>query len=218
MNDLIGLAKKSILFQGITSEEMEEMVSCLSPRNKTFKKHQYIYKIGDNISNIGLVKTGSVLAVEDDWWGNRNIIRRFSVGEFFGEAYALSSKPINFSILANEETEIIFLDVSSIMHTCKKNCPYHNKLINNFVSLLAEKNIALKSKIENVTKRTTREKILSYLLKYSSKLSSKDFDIPFDRQQFADYLCVDRSALSSELGKLKKERIIDFKKNHFHLE
>ena len=214
MNELIGLAEKSILFHGITSEEMEEMVSCLSPRKKTFKKNQYIYKIGDIISNIGLVKTGSVLAVEDDWWGNRHIIRRFSVGEFFGEAYALSSKPINMSILAKEETEVIFLDVSSIMHTCKKNCPYHNKLINNFVSLLAQKNIALKSKIENVTKRTTREKILSYL----SQFSSKDFNIPFDRQQFADYLCVDRSALSSELGKLKKEKIIDFKKNHFHLE
>jgi len=214
MNDLINLAERSILFQGINKEEIKEMISCLSPRKKTYKKHQYIYKIGDSISTIGLVKIGSVLAVEDDWWGNRNIIRSFSVGEFFGEAYALASKPIKFSILANEETEIIFLDVSSIMHTCKKNCPYHNKLINNFVSLLAEKNIALKSKIENVTKRTTREKILSYLSEYSSK----DFDIPFDRQQFADYLCVDRSALSSELGKLKKEKIIDFKKNHFHLE
>jgi len=213
MNNLIDVAESSILFQGITSEEIKEMITCLSPRKKAFEKHQYIYKIGDDISSIGLVKKGSVLAVEDDWWGNRNIIRSFKVGESFGEAYALSSKSINFSIVANEKTEIIFLDVSSIMHTCKKNCPYHNKLINNFVSLLAEKNIALKSKIENVTKRTTREKILSYL----SKFSSKDFDIPFDRQQFADYLCVDRSALSSELGKLKKENIIDFKKNHFHL-
>jgi len=217
MEEFIELAKKNLLFKNITSEEIKSIAPCLNPKKKSYKASEYIYDAGDFIVNIGLINSGSVLLIEDDYWGNRNIIRHFSIGEFFGEAYALSRTPLNLSVIAKENCEIFFINVNAIMHTCNKNCSFHNVLINNFISLLAKKNILLSSKMENVTKRNTKEKIMSYLSSYSKLIEQNEFSIPFDRQQFADYLCVDRSALSSELSKLKAKKLIDFKKNHFIL-
>jgi CRP-like cAMP-binding protein len=167
---------------------------------------------------MGLVLTGSTLIIQEDLWGHRNILSKCSVGDFFGEPYAANPGAVlNISVVAQEDCEILFLNVKRLLISCPTACDHHQKLIRNLVSVLANKILIFNDKITHVSKRTTREKILSYLSSESIRHASLSFDISFDRQQMADFLCVERAAMSVELSKLQKEGLLKTNRNHFEL-
>ncbi|QSX05771.1 Crp/Fnr family transcriptional regulator [Sedimentibacter sp. zth1] len=218
MFEYLNIIKKSVLFNGILDDELKSMLSCLSANIKSYGKNEFIYRQGDSVSKVGMIMSGSVHIIKEDFWGNKSIITKSIPGQMFGETYAcLKFKELSMSVVTTEKTEILFLDINKVLKTCSSSCEFHNRLIRNFVTVLAEKNIILNKKIDHMANRTIKEKILSYLSYVSQENKSAVFDIPFNRQQLADYLCVDRSALSNELGKLRDENIISFKKNHFEL-
>jgi len=212
------IMRKSALFGGIQENELLSMLGCLSARAASYQKNQFVFRRGEINAVIGMVLCGSVHMIKEDFWGNRTILGRASAGQLFGETFGcLQNEPLGVSAIAAESAEIMFLDVRKIMTTCSSACEFHTKLIRNLFSVLAEKNLLLTKKLEHMAQRTTREKLLSYLSAESQKGGSPAFEIPYNRQQLADYLCVDRSAMSNELCKLRDEGILTFQKNSFTL-
>lgn len=214
----LSILKYSTLFWGIKEEDLLHMTHCLGGRIAAYEKEEEIYHSGDLIQSVGVVLEGSVSIVQNDFWGNRNILGMAEPGELFGEAYAcLQGETIPNTVSANEKTKVLFLDVKRVMTTCSASCNFHSRLIQNLLKVMAERNLSLTQKMRHMSKRTTRDKLLSYLSAQSEKNQSRSFQIPLNRQQLADYLAVDRSAMSSALGKLKEEGVIDFHKNQFQL-
>lgn len=218
MEKYLLLLKSCPFFMGLEDTEVLSILNCLDA-TKAFK-HQdaYIFRAGDTTEVMGLVLSGSVLIIQEDLWGHRNILSKCGPGEFFGETYA--AKPgasLNISAVAENDTEILFLNVRRMLVTCPTACSHHQKMIRNMVGILANKILILNDKITHVSKRTTREKLLSYLSAESIRQSSLSFDIPFNRQQLSDFLCVERAAMSNELSKLQKEGLLLTKRNHFEL-
>lgn len=206
------------LFRGIEKWEIQKVLQCLSPYKKTFQKGEVITEEGMQLHNLGLVLEGQVHVEREDYWGNRSILGIVSVGDIFGEAYAVpGSEPIPNFIVAAQDCEILFLETQHVLTMCSTSCQYHNALIQNLFMIMAGKNRGLAGKLRHMSRRSTREKLLSYLSEQSTIHQSQTFDIPFDRQQLADYLSVDRSAMSAELSKMRKEELITYKKNHFTL-
>ena len=208
----------SPLFAGNSQEELSSLLPCLKSRKKTFAKGDWIFRAGSRISEAGLLLSGGAHIERYDYWGNRHIVSAIRPGEVFGESYAASPKSVmNVSVQADEKLSVLFLVMAKAMHMCTSACPFHARLIDNLVSLLAQRNLMLNEKLTYVTQHTLRDKILSYLSAESLRQHSSYFDIPFDRQQLADYLNAERSALSGELARLKKEGVLDYQKNHFRL-
>lgn len=204
------------LFKGIAPDEIHSMLGCLLAREMHYPKGSFIHRQGDRIDALGLVLSGTIDITKEDFWGNTNLITRCAPGDIFGEPYALrADEPLDVCVLAEEPADILFLNMSKMMTLCSQVCRSHDQLTKNFLSVLAERNRELNQKLEHITKRTTREKLLSYLSAEAGRLGTSSFDIPFNRQQLADYLSVDRSAMSSELGRLRDEGLITFRKNHF---
>lgn len=209
---------KTVLFQGATPEETEQMLSCLKAGKRKYKKEEMIYRAGEVVSCVGVVLSGSVLIENDDIWGNRSVLERAGEGEIFAETYAsIPGQKMLVNVIAAEDTEILFLNVGKMLHICSNSCIFHNKLIENLLQISAQKNLALSRRIFNTSSKSIRGRLLSYLSNQAVLCNSKEFDIPFNRQQLADYLSVDRSALSKELGKMSKEGLVYVKKNHFRL-
>ncbi len=210
--------QKSRLFASIDAQELETMLDCLSSTVRHFKKGDYIIRSGDNISWVGLVVAGSVHIQREDFWGNRTILSEIPESELFGESYACApGRPAPVNAVATQNSTILFLDVRRIIPTCPSACAFHARLIQNLISVLAFKNIMLTGKIEHISQRSIREKLLSYLSEQAQAAGTPSFDIPFNRQQLADYLCVDRSAMSNTLGQLRDEGVLTFNKSHFEL-
>jgi len=210
--------QKAPLFQGMSEDEISAMAECLGARTKSFSKGENIYHAGDSAREIGIVSEGRVRITKDDAWGNQNIIADISAGEVFAEAFVCGGVGVlPISVIAACDCEIIFVDFQRIITQCGKACVFHALLIRNIVGILARKNIMLQSKMEHITKRATREKLLSYLSEQARLYGSNSFEIPFDRQGLADYLSVERSALSAEMSRLKSEKVIDYRKNHFEI-
>lgn len=209
---------QSALFRGILPAEIEPMLPCLKAEKKSYEKGEFVFRYGDRISQTGLVLSGKVNAVRDDFWGKNHLVQTFRPGEVFGESYAAASREVaSTSVAAAADSDILFLDIDKVLHMCPSSCNFHARLISNMVSILAERNLSLSEKLSHVTQHTLRDKLLSYLSTESVRHNSPYFDIPFDRQQLADYLNADRSALSNELSKMKKDGILDYQKNHFRL-
>ena len=216
MNDFV--LKKSPLFYGITDEELGSLIKCLGCSFKAYKKGESVYLAGDFVREIGLVVSGHVHILKDDVWGNSNILAGIAAGETFAEAYVCAGPGVlPVSVVAAEDSAILFFDFQRVTKSCSSACVFHTKLIRNMIGVFARKNIMLADKMEHITKRTTREKLLSYLSEQAVRAGSGSFTIPFDRQQLADYLSVERSGLSAEMSRLKTEGIIDYRKNHFEL-
>lgn len=218
MKQYLATLKKSNLFTGISTEEIQEMLSCLSARVCHYNKNEFIIRNGERIHTVGMVISGTALIIQEDFWGKRTIISEVLPGSLFAETYAcLSTIPIEMSVISDSECEILFLDFNKILTVCTSACTFHTRLIQNFLSAIAKRNLSLTKKMEHMSKKTIREKLLSYLSAESMKSSSSTFEIPFNRQQLADYLSVDRSALSNELSKLQTEGILTYRKNIFTL-
>lgn len=218
MQKYLPVLRSCPFFTGLTDDEILSILHCVSAAKITRPRGSYIFRAGDSTEVMGLVLSGSTLVIQEDLWGHRNILSKCSTGDFFGEPYAATPGAIlNISVVAEEDCDILLLNVKRLLTSCPTACDHHQKLIRNLVSVLANKILLFNDKITHVSKRTTREKLLSYLSAESIRQSSLSFDIPFDRQQLADFLCVERAAMSVELSKLQKEGLLVTKRNHFEL-
>lgn len=218
MKKYLDILKLSELFAGIDENEFEDVLIYLSAVKRNYRKGEYIFRAGEHISSVALLLEGSVHIQREDYWGNLSILNKVSKGEVFGEAYAVSdSCAILNNAAAVENSTVLLLDFKHIFSKDTSDCKFYSVLIQNFFALLAEKNRILAQKLGHMSQRTTREKLLSYLSEQSVKAGSPSFDIPFNRQQLADFLSVDRSAMSSELCKMRDDGLLRFNKNHFIL-
>lgn len=206
------------LFRGITAQELEDMLACLGTDVRSYEKGQMIYRTGDVITSLGVVLSGSVLIENDDIWGNTTVLDRVVPGQIFAETYACTpDEPLMVNVVAAEPAQILFLNVGRVLHACSNACGHHTALIHNLLTLSAQKNLNLSRKIFHTSPKTIRGRLLSYLSYQSMRSGSSTFTIPFNRQQLADYLNVDRSALSNELSKMQRDGLIQVERNHFTL-
>lgn len=213
MNDYLSVIKRSVLFKEMADTEINEFLRFIPSNVKNFKKGEFILHSGEKTEFIGCVILGTARIVKEDYWGNRVIIAELEPGELFGETYACTDEISEVSVYASEDSEILFIGISSILDFGKKN----PAVIENLVRVLAEKNLYLNRKIGYISQHKIRNRLLAYLSDASKDAESNDFYIPFNRQELADFLSVDRSALSSELCRLRDEKVLKFNKNHFIL-
>ena len=218
MKKYIEILKRTQLFSGVSDTEISAMLNCLQAKLLTFQKGDYVFREGERIDNITVLVKGKLLVQHDDFWGNRNIVNVIRVGEMFGEAYvAPESGSLLNDVIAEEDSAVIFFDVRRILTVCSTACRFHSMVIQNLFFAISEKNRKLVQKIGHMSKRSTRAKLLSYLSEEAKRQNSSHFTIPFTRQQLADFLCVDRSAMSNELCKMRDEELLQFDKNQFTL-
>lgn len=206
------------LFYGIQPGDTQALLRCLDARQRAYPKGATLFHQGRTTTSMGLVLTGSVRLEKTDWWGNRSILASFGPGQTFGEVYACEPElPFDINVVAAENVVVLLLDVRKILITCPSSCAFHTRLIRNLLSVVAKRTYTLTRKIEHTSKRTTREKLLSYLSDQANAAKLNCFTIPYNRQELADYLSVDRSAMCAELSRMRKEGIIDYRKNQFEL-
>ena len=200
----------SPLFRDIAPADLASLLDCLDARERAYEKGAWLLRRGERTDRLGLVLSGTVHILREDFWGSRSIVGLAEPGEIFAESYALAGEPLEVSVLAASDARVLFLRVETALTGC-------GQLTRNLTALLAEKNLTLTRKMRHMARRTTREKLLSYLSAQALRSGGAEFDIPMDRQQLADYLAVDRSAMSAALGKLRDEGVLEFRKNHFRL-
>ena len=212
------ILKKCPLFWGIGDENIPVMLNCLGARVEFFDKKYTVMAEGSPARYVGIVLSGEVQISQTDYYGNRSLLGTMGEGEVFAEAFACAeSSSIPVTVSASEPSEIMLIDCSHILHTCHNNCGFHQQLIFNLMKDLAKKTIVFHQKIEITSRRTTREKLMTYLAMRAKEVGSDSFEIPFDRQELADYLEVERSGLSAEISKLRAEGVLESEKNRFKL-
>jgi CRP-like cAMP-binding protein len=215
--EIIELLRKTPLFKGVSTKDMESMEPVLNMSTRKFSKGETIFNQGDQVSQIGIVIEGRIIILKDDYWGNRNIVNAILPGQIFAESYACTlGMPLGVTVQAAEKTKIMLLNIRRLFANMETQ-KFPVELLRNLITLLAGKNIMLNNKLTHVTQRSTKEKLLSYLSAESLRQKANAFEIPFDRQQLADYLAVDRSAMSTALAKLQKDGVLKYDKNHFQL-
>lgn len=218
MKKYLQLLKHSKLFQGISETEIETMLSCLSAVTCSYEKGEFVFRQGEQITGIAVLLSGCVHIQKEDYWGNLSILNEITEGEVFGEVYAcLGNEELLNHAVAVKPSVVLFMDVNRVLTVCPSACRFHGLLIRNLLNVMASKNKMLTQKLQHMSQRTTREKLLSYLSEQSLKAGSPSFTIPFNRQQLADFLAVDRSAMSNELGKMRDEGLLQFDRSHFVL-
>lgn len=206
------------LFHGVKEDEIRHMLSCLGAREKNYRKNETIYRVGDTVHEIGLVESGSVNIIVNFYWGSSHIFGHVEKGKIFAENYAaVPGKELICDVVAAEDSKILFLDLTKLLTTCQNGCSFHQRLIHNLLRISALKSLALSSRMMHTAPKAMRGRLLSYLSEQAMVNGSTHFTIPFDRQQLADYLGVDRSAMSHELSKMQKDGLITFKKNEITL-
>ena len=218
MQKFLPVLKNCPLVSGLDEKEVMDVLRCLGAQKKEYPKGEAILSEGDAAKQLGIVLSGCVRVVREDYFGNRSIMTKLSAGHLFAEAFACAGNmrmPVN--VVADEQAEILLIDAQRVMHTCNSACDFHTRLIYNLMKILAVKNIVCQEKIEVTSRRSTREKLLAYLMICAKKAGSNRFTVPFDRQELADYLEVDRSGLSAEISKLRKEGVIQCERSHFAL-
>lgn len=209
---------KTVLFKGTSEDEVKSMLQCMKAYTKRFQKGEYIYRMDSLVKEIGLVLSGNVRIERDELWGDRSILSYLSAGQVFAEAYACAfNQPLMVNVISATDSEILFLNIDQIFSSCPTGCQFHGKLVKNLLSVMAQKNLSLSQKINDITPKSIRGRLMSYLTCQYAKKGTPDFEIPFNRQQLADYLCVDRSSMSNELSKMQREGLITFEKNRFSL-
>lgn len=218
MEKFLPVLKKSQLFSGVNENDIASMLGCLNAEIRQYKKGEYVFNQGEHIDKICLLADGSLHVQRDDYWGNRSIISRICIGEMFGEAYlAPESGAVINDLIATDDSTVIFFDAKRVITTCSNACRFHAMVAQNLFFAISEKNRSLVQKLSHMSQRSTREKLISYLSEQANKSHSNSFSIPFNRQQLADFLSVDRSAMSNDLCKMRDEGLLTFDKNFFTL-
>ena len=218
MKKYVPLLEKTKLFSGVGEEDILSMLSCLNASVREYGKGQVAFRQGDTLRELMILAEGRLHIQREDYWGNLNLLNEIRPGEMFGEAYIVpNSGPLLNDVVAAEDSAALFFDMDRILTVCPSACPFHTRIVKNVFYTISDKNRRLVQKLSYMAQRSTREKLLSYLSDEAKRQSSSSFTIPFNRQQLADFLSVDRSAMSNELGKLRNEGLLDFHKNEFTL-
>lgn len=218
MKKYIETLKRNQLFYGVNKENIESMLVCLSATTREYKKGEYVFHQGEYLENICILLSGCIHIQSDDYWGNRTIVNKIGEGEMFGESYAVhGGTAVLNDAVATADSVVAFFNSSKLMTVCSSACTFHSTVIRNLLYSLTDKNQYLMQKLTHISKRTIREKLISYLSSQAKLNNSNCFTIPFNRQQLADFLSVDRSAMSNELSKMRNEGLITFSKNSFTL-
>lgn len=218
MEQYLPIIRTSKLFSGIETSNLSAMLGCLGARFLSFSKSETILQEGQPAKDVGLLLSGSAQVLRIDYYGNRSIVANVSPAQLFGEAFACAEvEHLPVSVVATEPCQVMMIDCRRITITCDSACSFHNQMIFNLLKVVAQKNILFHQKIEITSQRSTREKLMTYLLMQAKEQGSSQFTIPFDRQALADYLEVERSGLSAEISKLRKEGVLDTKRNWFKL-
>lgn len=218
MEKYFNIMKKCSLFDGIEEKDLQGILVCLGARIVAYEKGETIVTEGDAAKYIGIVLSGSVQGTQVDYLGNRNIVANMEIAELFGESFACAgSETVPMDVIAREKTEIMLIDCVRIINTCNNACEFHRQMIYNLMKIVATKNIVFHRKLEILSKRTTREKLMTYLMMEAKKNKCAGFEIPYNRQELADYLGVERSGLSSEIGKMCKDGVIRNRKKWFEI-
>ncbi len=217
MENIMDKIKVQPLFAEINPDKLPVMLECIGYHLSTYKKGEIVSFEADNIEHIGLILSGAVDMVKEDLWGNKTTLVRMRSKELFGETFACGDTQSVVTFMVTEHAEILFLPFRKVMHTCKMTCRFHHRLIENMVQQIAAKNRDLMRKVEVVSKKNLREKILAYLSQQAQLTNTRYFEIPLGRVELADYLCSDRSALTRELSNMKADGLIDYDKNMFRI-
>ena len=209
---------KTNLFSEISESEIKSLLKCTGAFEKTYKKNDIIFHAGDSAKYMGLVVFGSVNIIVNYYWGGSNILGHVAAGQIFAEAYSLiAEKELLCDVTADEDTTVLFLNTEKLLTVCKNGCPNHILLMQNLLKISARKNLSLSSRMMHTASKRIRDRLLSYLSEQALLTGSNRFSIPFSRQQLADYLGTERSALSGELSKMHRDGLIDYHKNSFTL-
>ncbi len=218
MTQYLPILSRCPLFAGIADDDLARMLTCLGAKTEAFDKKYTVFAEGSPAKYIGIVLSGRVQVEQTDYYGNRSILSVMGPSQVFAEAFAcaeIAALPV--SVVAVEACEIMYIECAHILYTCENNCGFHRQLIFNLMRDLAHKTIQFHRRIDVTSRRTTRDKLLAYLAHCAKSAGSDTFEIPFDRQELADYLEVDRSGLSSEIGKLTKEGVLTAERKKFTL-
>ena len=218
MKEYFGILQQCSLFSGVEGEELEAMLQCLGARKLTVDKEQFIFREGDPADFVGVVLSGAARVVRTDFYGNQSILGQVEPGGVFGEAFSCAgAQALPVSVVAAQPTSVLLLDLKRVLHVCPRGCTFHGRMITNLVQALANKNLQLNQRLDIASRRTTRDKLLAYLTDQAKRQNNAEFTIPFDRQTLADYLGVERSAMSAELSKLQRDGVLETRKNWFKL-
>ena len=218
MEKYLSSLKDSELFNGISEENILRLLKCLSGHKKKIKNGEFFFHAGDKVKYVYIILSGSIHIVDEDFWGNRSIIEMMPQNTFFGEAYVFSKSETQLvSLIAAEDSVILEINPKKLFDACADECKCHSILSRNAIRILSTKIVRLTEKLMHIMQRTTQEKVISYLSYCARNAQNDSFDIPYSRQELADFLCVERTALSHELSRLKKIGMIDYHKNHFTL-
>lgn len=218
MNQYIPILQETQLFEGCGKENIEAMLGCLQAKLRTYKKGSFVLRQGERLDKIMVLAEGKLHIQRDDHWGNRSIINIITPAEMFGEAFAApDSGALLNDVLAVEDSVVFLFDLNRIITVCSSACRFHSMVVQNLFFAISEKNRKLVQKLGYMSERTTRGKLIAYLSDEAKRQNSSAFSIPFNRQQLADYLSVDRSAMSSELCRMRDEGLLRFDRNRFEL-
>ena len=207
MKEFFPVLHMAALFSGISDEELAAMLSCLGARIDTFPKGSHLLRAGESVEEVGLVLAGSALIVQEDIWGNRNILSKTGPGQTFAEVFACAPGAVlNVSVEAESAVTVMFLHIRRVLSVCPSACSHHSRIIRNLLGELAEKNLRLNEKLTHMGQRTTRAKLMSYFSAEAQRRGGYEFDIPFSRQQLADYLGVERSTFTKATFFSRRQR------------
>lgn len=218
IKDYLNTYKEVELFQGIEKNQIISMLECFRAYIKKYQKNEFMILFEENVDCIGVVLEGNVLMIKEDLFGNKTTLVNVKPKELFGETFACGQMiQSTVSFVAGADTKVLYLPYQKVLHSCKEECEVHYRLIENLVSLIAKKNIQLMQKIEVISKKTLREKIVAFLMIQGEKKKSQYFSIDMGRIKMAEFLCADRSALTRELKQMKQEGLIDYDKDMFRI-
>ena len=218
MEEYFDILSQCPLFSGISRQEMGLMLNCLGGKITCIAKGKPVFLEGNPARFVGVVLSGTVQIVRDDYYGNRSVLTVVSPGGLFGEAFACAGvETLPVSAIALQNCAVLLLDCKRVLTGCSNACPFHSRLVRNLLQGIAQKNLMLTSKIRCMSQKTTQEKLMEFLLEQAKQHDSAEFVIPYDRQALADYLGVERSAMSAEISKLKKAGRIDCSGSRFRV-
>lgn len=218
MNPNIKILKMSSLFQGVEENDLEAMLNCLGATERKYKKNDVILLAGTKVTSVGIVAEGNAQITRDDAEGNRAILSELEKADLFAEAYvAAGAVEVPITVIATSDCRVVWIPFSKIVGTCSTACGFHRTLVQNMMRVIAMKSIWMNEKMRILSCKTTKEKLMTYLFDYSERVGKNKFKIPFSRSELADFLSVDRSAMSRELSRLRDEGYLKYHKNEFEL-
>lgn len=218
MKAYLSLLKHTPFFMAMSDEEILSILQCMSAVVTPYPKGSYILRAGNSTEVMGIVLSGSAIIIQEDVWGHRNILDMLAPGDSFGEVFAASmGSVLNVSVVAEADCQVLMLNINRILSACPNTCAHHTQLIRNLVNVISHKCLRIHNKVNHISRRSTKDKLLSYLSSEAERSGSLTFTIPYNRQQLADYLCVERAAMSVALSQLQRDGVLRYSKNEFIL-